>query len=56
MQTVKSKDGEILAENEDVKHWWKENYHELYNNQNTINEQATGNYPTDVKHGWRAHQ
>ena len=45
MQTVKSKDGKILIENEDVKHRCKENYHELYNNQNPINEQATATIP-----------
>ena len=45
MQTVKSKGGAILTENEDVKHRWKENYHELYNNQNPINEQATATIP-----------
>ena len=41
MQTVKSKDGQVLTEIEDVKRRWKESYEELYNNQNPINKDAT---------------
>jgi hypothetical protein len=38
MQTVKSKDGQILTELNDVKDRWRENYEDLYNHQNSINE------------------
>ena len=41
MQTVKSKDGQVLTEIEDAKRRWKESYEELYNNQNPINKDAT---------------
>ena len=37
MQTVKNKQGTVLTEAEDVKNRWKENYQELYNNQNPVN-------------------
>ena len=40
MQTVKSKDGKILTEGYDVKRRWKENYQELYNNRNPVDDTA----------------
>ena len=45
MQTVKSKDGTVLTENNDVKNRWKENYHELYNIQNPVNETMADTIP-----------
>ena len=45
MQTVKSKDGHILTEMNDVKHRWKENYEELYNHRNPVNEDFVSQLP-----------
>ena len=45
MQTVKSKEGEVLTELKDVKNRWKENYEELYNNQNPVNKEMTDGIP-----------
>ena len=45
MQTVKSKEGEVLTELQDVKNRWKENYEELYNNQNPVNKEMTDGIP-----------
>ena len=38
MQIVKSKEGHIITEMNDVKQRWKENYEELYNHKNPVNE------------------
>ncbi|XP_072033136.1 uncharacterized protein [Amphiura filiformis] len=40
MQTVRSKDGQVLTDLSDVKDRWKENYEELYNNKNYVNVDA----------------
>lgn len=45
MQTVKNKNGDILTEAEDVKERWKENFKELYNNQNPIDRTFTDSIP-----------
>ena len=45
MQTVKSKDGKVLTELTDVKNRWKENYEDLYNNQNQINQEMADSIP-----------
>ena len=45
MQTVKSKEGEVLTELQDVKNRWKENYEELYYNQNPVNKEMTDGIP-----------
>ena len=45
MQTVKSKEGEVLTELQDVKNRWEENYEELYNNQNPVNKEMTNGIP-----------
>ena len=45
MQTVKSKDGHILTEMNNVKHKWKENYEELYNHQNPVSEDFASQLP-----------
>ena len=45
MQTVKSKEGEVLNELQDVKNRWKENYEELYNNHNPVNKEMTDGIP-----------
>ena len=45
MQTVKSKEGEVLTELQDVKNRWKENYEELYNNHNPVNKEMTDGIP-----------
>jgi len=45
MQTVKSKEGEILTETNDVKNRWKQNYEDLYNNQNPVNKELTNTVP-----------
>ena len=45
MQTVKSKDGHILTEMNDVKHRWKVNYEELYNHRNPVNEDFVSQLP-----------
>ena len=45
MQTVKSKDGTVLTELQDVKNRWKENYKELYNSQNPINQEMVDSIP-----------
>ena len=55
MQTVKSKDGQILTENNDVNNRWKENYRELNNCKNPTNEEMAATIPQlDAKHGGRA--
>lgn len=41
MQTIKSKEGHVLTEMTDVKDRWKENYQELYNSQNPVDEEQT---------------
>ena len=45
MQTVKSKEGEVLTGLQDVKNRWKENNEELYNNQNPVNKEMTDGIP-----------
>ncbi|XP_072043289.1 uncharacterized protein [Amphiura filiformis] len=45
MQTVKSKEGEILSEANDVKERWKENFQDLYNRQNPVDKEFTNNIP-----------
>ena len=45
MQTVKNKEGAVLTEAEEVKNRWKENYQELYNNQNPVNTEMANNIP-----------
>ncbi|XP_072021381.1 uncharacterized protein [Amphiura filiformis] len=45
MQTVKNKEGKILTELQDVKNRWRENYEQLYNNQNPINEEIVNSIP-----------
>ena len=45
MQSVKSKTDTILTEQSDVKERWKENYQELYNEHNPINEAAANILP-----------
>ena len=42
---MKSKDGQILTKNDDVKNRWKENYQELYNNKNPTNEEMAETIP-----------
>ena len=37
---MKNKAGKVLTEQEEVKITWKENYQELYNKQNPVNEAA----------------
>ena len=48
MQSVKNKVGKILTEQEEVKTRWKENYQELYNEQNSVNEEAARSLPIIV--------
>ena len=45
MQTVKSKEGEVLIELQVMKNRWKENYEELYNNHNPANKEMTDGIP-----------
>ncbi|XP_072028136.1 uncharacterized protein [Amphiura filiformis] len=45
MQTVKSKDGQILTESEEVKDRWKESFQELYNKKNPTDEELTQSVP-----------
>ena len=48
MQSVKNKAGKILTEQEEVKTRWKENYQELNNEQNPVNEEAARSLPIIV--------
>ena len=45
MQSVKSKEGEILTELVDVKSRWEENYEELYNTQNHVDKEMADGIP-----------
>ena len=45
MQSVKSKEGEILNELVDVKSRWEENYEELYNTQNHVDKEMADGIP-----------
>ena len=45
MQSVKSKEGEILTELVDVKSRWEENYEELYNTQNHVDKERADGIP-----------
>jgi hypothetical protein len=45
MQTVKSKEGEILTELDQVKERWKENFQDLYNKMNLIDEDFANRVP-----------
>ena len=51
MQSVKNKAGKILTEQEEVKTRWKENYQELYNEQNPVSEEAARSLPIIVTDG-----